>query len=285
MLLFFAHALLFGGGLGSVFTDHLPAFEIAGALDLAGLLVAMWTLWSTVQLTLGGKLLRAFRFMTIGSLAFALSHLADTLLQASKALNPEAATFLHQGVVSMSIFLFVAGLASLTDDLPTLGARRQIPSSLRLWPLVVGGALCLSALSFILYGFSLVAEVWAFLWVDVGLVIMLGVCLLLALRARLGGSIGHALWLAMLGLFFFGMAHPVQIWFYLNTPLPPGTLAIVHRLVVIPAFSLFAISMTRLGQQMDRTGRTQATSGTTGQIKPMRGLNAGYPGPRQRPHL
>lgn len=280
MHILFSLAPALVGPFGSLFTDHLPAFEIAGVLDLAGLVAAIWTLWSTIQLSLGGKLLRAFRFMTIGSLAFALSHLADTLLQASKALDVEVATFLHQGVVSVSIFLFVAGLANLTDDLPTLGARRQTTSALRLWPFVVGGALCISALSFILYGFSLVAEAWAFIWVDVGLVVMLSVCLLLALRARLGGSIGHSLWLAMLGLFIFGMAHPVQIWFYLNTTLPPGALAIVHRMVVIPAFYLFAISITRLGQQVDRTWRAQATNGSTAQIRPIRSLNAERPEPR-----
>jgi hypothetical protein len=285
MLILFSLVPAFAGPLGSLFTDHLPAFQIAGALDLAGLVVAIWTFWSTIQLSLGGKLLRAFRLMTVGSLAFALSHLADTLLQASRALDVEVATFLHQGVVSVAIFLFVAGLANLTDDLPMLGTREQPTPSMRLWPIVVGGALCISALSFVLYGFSLVAETWAFIWIDIGLIIMLGVCLLLALRARLGGSIGHSLWLAMLGLFIFGMAHPVQIWFYLNTTLSPGTLAIVHRLVVIPAFYLFAISITRLGQQVDRTWRAQKMGNTTDQIRPVTNLHAEHLGPRQRPHL
>ena len=257
MISFVVYSTL-AGPLESFLSDHLTSFQITGVLDLAGLLAAIWTLWSTISFTLGGKLLRAFRFMTIGSLAFSLSHLLDTLLQASKALDVEVATFLHQGVVTISIFLFVAGLANLADDLPVLGVHRQMTSSLRLWPLVVGVAMGISALSFILYGFSLVAEAWAFIWVDASMVILLGVCLVLALRARLGGTIGRSLWLAMLGLFVFGMAHPIQVWFYLNTAYAPGTLAILHRLVVIPAFYLFAISITRLGQKVDRSWRDQA---------------------------
>lgn len=256
MIVFSMHPAL-GQPFDAFLSDHLTGYQIAGVLDLIGLLAAIWTLWSTISLTLGGKLLRAFRFMTIGALAFALSHLIDTLLQASRVLNPEVATFLHQGVVSIAIFLFVAGLANLTDDLPALGARKQATYSLRLWPIVVTMALCISALSFVLYGFSLVAEAWAFIWIDIGLIILLGVCLALALRARMGGTIGRSLWLAMVGLFIFGMAHPVQIWFYLNTTLAPGTLAILHRLVVIPAFCMFAVSMTRLGQQIDQSWRAQ----------------------------
>ena len=277
--------LTFVWPLGSLVSDPLIAFQIAGVLDLAGLVGAIWMLWSTITLTLGGRLLLAFRFMSLGALAFALSHLADTLLQGSKTLEPEVATFLHQGVVTIAIFLFVAGLANLADDLPGLGAARRNTSALRLWPVVVGTALCISALGFIVYGFSLVAEGWAFLWMEASLITLIAVCLVLVIRARLGGSIGRSLWLAMLGLLIFGMAHPVQVWFYLNTTLAPGELAVLHRLVVIPAFLLFASSITRLGQQVDRSRRVVHTvTAQTGQIRPITNLGAAATQPRQKPH-
>jgi hypothetical protein len=269
----------------AMFSDHILSFQIAGALDLAGLLVAIWTIWSTISLTLGGRLLLAFRFIAVGALAFVASHLLDTLLQASKTLNVEVATFLHQGVVTFAIFLFVAGLANLADDLPGLGAPRPMGASLRLWPFIVGAALCISFFSFIIYGFSLVAEVWAFIWLEIGLILLLAICLALVLRARLGGVVGRSLWLAMLGLFIFGMAHPVQVWFYLNTNYAPGVLAVLHRLVVIPAFFLFAISITRLGQQLDRSNRAQMVVRHTSQFRPLNNLSGGQPAPRHRPHL
>jgi hypothetical protein len=268
----------------SLFSDYITSFLIAGALDLAGLLVAIWTIWSTISLMLGGRLLLAFRFTAVGAFAFAVSHLLDTLLQASKTLNVEVATLLHQGVVTVALFLFVAGLANLADDLPGLGAPRQMGASLRLWPFVVGTALCISLFSFIVYGFNLVAEVWAFIWLEFSLILLLVICLMLMLRARLGGAIGRSLWLAMLGLFIFGMAHPVQVWFYLNTDYTPGALAVMHRLVVIPAFFLFAISITRLGQQLDRSNRIQAPVRHTGQIRPLTNLSGGQPAPHHRPH-
>lgn len=268
----------------SMLSDSILAFQIAGVLDLAGLLVAIWTIWSTISLTLGGRLLLAFRFIAVGGLAFALSHLFDTLLQASQTLNVEVATFLHQGVVTIAIFLFVAGLANLADDLPGRGTPRPVGTSLRLWPFVVGTALCISAFSFIIYGFSLVAEVWAFTWLEVGLVLLLVVCLVLGLRARLGGAVGRSLWLAMLGLFIFGMAHPVQVWFYLNSDLTPGALGALHRLVVIPAFFLFAISITRLGQQLDRSNRARAAVRHTSSLRPLTNLSGGRSQPRHRPH-
>ncbi len=258
------------------------SFEISGALDLAGLLVAIWTLWSTISLTLGGRLLRAFRLISAGALAFILSHLLDLLLQITDILEAGAATFLHQSVVAIAMFLFVAGLANLADDLPGLSASRPAASSLRFWPPVVGATLGISALSFVLYGFSLVAEAWAFIWLDGSLMLLLGICLVLLLRARLGGTIGYSLWLAMLGLFIFGMAHPLQIWFYLNTTYDPGTLALLHRLAVIPAFFLFAISITRLGQKLDRFTPAHL-AGQTGQARTQGRLSATMPRKQQRP--
>ncbi len=274
----------FTWSFGSILDNHLFSFQLAGALDLAGLLVAIWTVWSTISLTLGGRLLRAFRLIAVGALAFVLSHLLDTVLQAARILNAGYATFLHQSVVAIAMFLFVAGLASLADDLPGLRPPRQMAAPLRLWPFAVSLTLGISAFSFIMYGFSLVAEAWAFLWLDGSLILLLGICLILVLRARLGGAIGRALWLAMLGLFIFGMAHPVQVWFYLNTTYSPGALAVLHRLAVIPAFFLFAISIARLGRQIDRSSRAQAIIRHTGQISPLSHLSAASPAQRQRPH-
>jgi hypothetical protein len=239
-------------------SNPLILFPIAGALDLAGMLAAIWTLWSTISLTLGGRLLRAFRLISVGALAFVLSHMLDLLLQISGVMSAGTATFLHQGIVFIAILLFVAGITDLADDLPSSRTFRQRTSSLRLWPLTVGLLLGITGFSFILYGFSLVAEAWAFIWLNGSLILLLAVCFVLMLRARLGGTIGRSLWLAMLGLFIFGLAHPVQAWFYLNTDYAPSVLAVLHRLVVIPAFFLFAISITRLGQQLNRSHQAQA---------------------------
>jgi len=50
----------------------LPAMQLAGALDLVGLAAAIWTLWSSIWLPLGGSLQRAFRLISFGALAFAV---------------------------------------------------------------------------------------------------------------------------------------------------------------------------------------------------------------------
>ena len=225
------------------------AIEINALLDLTGVAIAIWTLWTTIWLRLGGQLHRAFRFISFGAFAFALSHLLDSILQ---LLNLDYALLIHQGAVLTAILCFVPGLAGLTDSLPT--TRQRSTPSLQLWPLAVGLVVIVGALSFILYGVGPLAEAWAFVGLDSGLVLLSGVCLALVIRARLGGAVGRSLWLALLGLVIFSLAHPLQAWLYEETTIAPSLLGIVHRLIVIPAFFLFAFSITSVARSVKFTG-------------------------------
>lgn len=227
--------------------------ELAGLLDLVGLAIAIWTLWSSLWLPLGGNLERAFRLITLGALAFALSHLLDTLIQNFQLTNLETATLIHHGTVLTAMLFFVPGLASLADALPNLASPSAASAQFRLWPVAVGLALTIGALSFILYGFSLEAEFWAFVGLDGSLALLSGVCVFLVLRARLGGPVGASLWFALLGLLIFSLAHPLQAWLYEQATYTPGALGVLHRAVVIPAFCLFAVSITNLGQKLSRS--------------------------------
>jgi hypothetical protein len=238
--------------VSSAFTasDQQPypplAIEITSLLDLAAVAIAIWTLWTTVWLHLGGQLQRAFRLISFGAFAFALSHLLDTILQ---LLGLDYALLIHQGAVLTAILFFVPGLAGLTESLPS-SARQKRETTLQPWPLAVGLVIIVGALSFILYGIGPLAEAWAFVGLDSGLILLSGVCLALVIRARLGGAIGHSLWLALLGLLIFSLAHPLQVWFYEETTIAPSLLGIVHRLIVIPAFFLFAFSLTNVARSV-----------------------------------
>lgn len=225
------------------------AIEITALLDLTGVAIAIWTLWTTIWLRLGGQLHRAFRFISFGGFAFALSHLLDSILQ---LLNLDYALLIHQGAVLTAILCFVPGLAGLTGSLPTT-RQRETPSP-QLWPLAVGLVVIVGALSFILYGLGPLAEAWVFVGLDSSLVLLSGVCLALVVRAHLGGAIGRSLWLALLGLVIFSLAHPLQAWFYEETTIAPSLLGIVHRLIVIPAFFLFAFSITSVARSVKFTG-------------------------------
>ena len=81
------------------------------------------------------------------------------------------------------------------------------------------------------------AETVAFFVLDGSLLLLAGISLIFIVRAQLGGAIGHSLWLALLGLLLFSLAHPVQVWFYATTNCPSDLLGAVHRLTVMPAFS------------------------------------------------
>jgi hypothetical protein len=236
--------------------DIEPAFSpttiiITALLDFAGLAIAIWTFWSSIWLQRGGQLLYAFRFISLGSLALALSHLLDTMLQ---LLNIDAATLIHQGAVLLAVLCFLPGLANLTDTLPTFAASKteQLPR-IKLWPLVTALIILVSMLSFVFYGLGLVAEVFAFFILDGSLLILAMLCLALVARAQLGGAIGHSLWLAIVGLMLFSLAHPAQAWFYEQTNYAPDLLGIVHRLIVIPAFLLFAISITHAANALHQS--------------------------------
>lgn len=228
----------------------LTNLEIVALLDFTGLTIAIWTMWSSVWLRLGGELLRAFRLIAIGGVAFAFSHLLDSILQ---LLGLEDATLIHQGTVLLSVMLFLPGLASLADAVPSFAGGSKHAQSIKLGPIAVGLTLSISAASFILYGIGALAETVAFLALDGSIILLAGVCLILVLRARLGGTIGRSLWQGMLGLLIFSMAHPVQVWFYEQTSYPPDTLAMLHRLIVIPAFCLFAISITSVARTLSQS--------------------------------
>ncbi len=223
---------------------------ITALLDFAGLSIAIWTVWSSIWLQRGGHVVYAFRFISVGSLALALSHLLDTILQ---LLNIDAATLIHQGAVLLAVLFFLPGLANLTDALPAFDAAKAEQPRIKLWPLVTVFTVVMSALSFIFYGLGIVAEVVAFFVLDGSLVILATLCLALVVRARLGGAIGHSLWLAVFGLLLFSLAHPVQAWFYEQTNYAPDLLGIVHRLIVIPAFLLFAISITYAAHALNQS--------------------------------
>src|SRR5215469_15831518 len=90
--------------------SDLFALQIAGALDLTGLAVGGWTLWSSISLPLGGKLQRAFRLIGYGTVAFAASHLLDLLLAGLQVLPDDGGYVLLQGTVLASMLVFVPGL-------------------------------------------------------------------------------------------------------------------------------------------------------------------------------
>src|SRR5262249_52538658 len=162
-------------------------FEISAILDCAGMALAIWTFWSCLDLPEGGQLRRAFWLISLGSLAFALSHALDTGLQFA---DIDAATLIHQGAILGSILLFLPGLASLTDPFSTsLRAEAEQAQPFRLVPLAVGVTLFIGAGSFILYGAGALAETATFFALDGCLVLLTGVALALFARARLGGAV------------------------------------------------------------------------------------------------
>jgi hypothetical protein len=216
------------------------AIEFESLLDLAGLAVAIWTLWSSLWLHLGGHLQRAFQLISLGALAFASSHLLDSILE---MLGLDSALLIHQGAVITSMLFFVSGLANLADALPALNGKQNNDSP-RLWPLSVGLVIAIGAISFILFGLGPLSETLAFISLEGCLILLSIICLGLVTRARLGGSVGRSLWQAVLGLLLFSLAHPVQVWFYEETSYAPELLGILHRLIVIPAFFFFAVSIT-----------------------------------------
>jgi len=162
-----------------------------------------------------------------------------------------------------AMFFFVPGLASLADVLPGFSSKRRKPFP-HIWPLAVGLAISIGALSFVVYGLNPEAEVAAFIGLDGSLLLMTLLCIILLIRTRVGGDIGRSLWLATLGLLIFSLAHPFQAWLYEQTDGAPGELSIVHRLIVMPAFVLFAISITQLARNMSRI-LIAATTGSLAQ--------------------
>ena len=228
----------------SVFS--LPVFWEA-LFDLVGVMAAIWTVWTLAWLPVEGLLRNAFRFITTGSLTFALLHVSDTILRQEHLLPGKLVSLIDIGSMLLAMIFFVLGLARLADAVTWEKTEARPP--IRWWPFSVGVALCLGILSFIIYGVSPSAVVWATVGISAGLVLLTIVCLVQVLRARLGGQVGSALWLALLGLIVFCLVHPLQSWLFdarLITPSPISP--VLHRLFVIPAFLLFSASMARLSR-------------------------------------
>jgi hypothetical protein len=130
-------------------SSNLIALQIAGVLDLAGLAVSIWALWTAISLPLGGNLQRAFLLVGCGAVAFAASHLLDLLLAGSQALPGDAGFVVTQGTVLASMLIFVPGLAILADVLPTLPTARGWAPFPRIWPASIGLTIGLGVLCFI----------------------------------------------------------------------------------------------------------------------------------------
>lgn len=226
----------------------LTALQITSGIDLVDFIVAIWACWSCSMLPIGGNLRQAFRLISWGILAFAGSHLFESVARGLQLLTNEPDILVTQGAVLASMLFFVPGLAGLADALPTFQPSKQSQSSVRVWPLAVGLAMTIGLLSFIVYGFSPQAEILALVGLDGSLVFIAGLCVFLFLRAHIGGVIGRSLWFAVLGLLLFSLAHPLQAWLYEVTGLSDDTLAVLHRLISGPAFILFAVSIARLAR-------------------------------------
>jgi hypothetical protein len=235
-------------------------------LDLLGVIAAIWTLWSFVWLPLKGIAMSAFRLIAVGGMIFALLHVLDTFFSVWQGLSQSLVTLIHFGLVLVALVYFVFGLARLADAVGKWQfAEDEVPAP-RWWPLVAGLAVILGALSFIIYGFSLAAVIWASIAVDAGIVLLSGACAAQIWRARLGGAVGGALWLALTGLLIFSLAHPVQTWLFAAQLVSGPITPLLHRLVVIPAFLLFSASITRLSralapQMQERVTREAAARG------------------------
>jgi hypothetical protein len=239
---------LFLVGASIPMLTSLTALQITSVIDLVDFTVAIWAFWSSVSLPVGGNLRRAFQLIAWGILAFAASHLVESLGRGLQVLVNGPDILVTQGAVLASMLFFVPGLAGLADALPTFQHSKQPTSPARVWPIAVGLAITVGLLSFILYGFSPEAIIIALIGVDGSLIAIAGLCVVLFLRARIGGIVGRSLWFAVLGLLLFSLAHPLQSWLYEVTGLSTDTLAVLHRLISSPTFILFAVSIARLAQ-------------------------------------
>jgi hypothetical protein len=240
-------------GKSELMVSLLHVFQIINGLDLVTLSIAIWTVWTAFSLSLGGTLQRAFRLIALGALAFALSHIVDALVAELRLLPTQTALLFHQSGVLIATLLFVMGIGRLTASLSLVSASQRETSSSLLWPLSIGIMTFVVALSFILYGLSLEAAAVAFIGTNCCLLFVIGVSCVLLARARIGGAIGRSLWLAFVGLLCFGLAHPLQAWTLFENPSAPAENALLHRLIVVPAFLLFAFSLTSLARALSRT--------------------------------
>lgn len=261
-------AIPFLAGASIPMLTSLTALQITSSIDLVDFIVAIWAWWSSASLPIGGNLRQAIRLISWGILAFAGSHLFESVTRGLHVLINGPDILVTQGAVLASMLFFVPGLAGLADALPVLQRSKQSQPPVRVWPLAVGLAITIGLLSFIVYGFSPQAEILALLGLDGSLVFIAGLCVFLFLRARIGGVIGRSLWFAVLGLLLFSLAHPLQAWLYEVTGLSTDALAVLHRLISSPAFILFAVSIIRLARGFQRGVQLNVAPGSIARSAP-----------------
>jgi hypothetical protein len=230
--------------------DANTLFVWEALLDLLGVIAAIWTLWIFAWLPLRGIAMSAFRLTAIGGLIFALLHVLDTLFSVWSILPAGLPFLLHWGLVLVSMVYFVFGLARLADAVSVLQLPQEQFPAQRWWPLAVGLSLFLLAISFIIYGFKLETVFWAVMVLNAGIIVLALACTLQVWRARLGGAMGTALYLALLGLLIFSLGHPVQTWLIASQIVSGPIVPLLHRLGVIPAFLLFSASIARLSRAL-----------------------------------
>ena len=219
-------------------------------LDMAGVIAAIWTLWIFAWLPLKGIAMSAFRLIAVGGVIFALLHVLDTLFSVWKILPSGLPSLFHWGLVLVSLVYFVFGLARLADAVSEWQQSQEQTPRQAWWPLAVGLSLILLAVSFIIYGFQIETVYWAVMALNVGIVVLSFTCAVQVWRAHLGGAVGGALYLALLGLLIFSLAHPAQT-IIIQTDVVSGPIVpLLHRLAVIPAFLLFSASIARLSHAL-----------------------------------
>ncbi len=230
--------------------DANTLFLWEALLDLLGVIVAIWTLWTFAWLPLKGIAMSAFRLIAVGGMIFALWHVLDTLFSVWTVLPLGLPFLVHWGLVLISLVYFLFGLARLADAVSVLQLPQDQSPTQHWWPMAVGLSLFLLAISFIVYGFKLETVFWALMALNVGITILALACAFQVWRAHLGGALGGALYLALLGLLIFSLAHPAQTWFSLADIVSGPIVPLLHRLAVIPAFLLFSASIARLSRAL-----------------------------------
>jgi hypothetical protein len=236
-------------GATSVTMLGMPVFFWEVLLDLVGLGAAIWSMWVLAWLDLEGALRSAFRWIVAGGMVFALLHMQDSLLRLGQVFSASLINLIHIGSMVVVMVFLVLGLARLADAATAWQVRAEGGVPMRLWPLAVGVAATVEALSFILYGFSALAAAWANWALQGSLVILTIACVAQVMRARLGGSVGRALRWALLALLVFSLVHPLQSWlFSIQVLVASPYTSLFHRVFVIPAFLLFSFSISALSR-------------------------------------
>jgi hypothetical protein len=230
--------------------DANALFVWEALLDAVGVIAAIWTVWIFAWLPLKGIAMSAFRLIAVGGVLFAVLHVLDTLFSVWKILPSGLPSLVHWGLVLISLIYFVFGLARLADAVSAWRLPEDQTIKQAWWPMMVALALILLAVSFIIYGFKIETVFWAVMALNVGIVFLSFTCAVEVWRAHLGGAVGGALYMALLGLLIFSLAHPLQTAFVQFDVVSGPIVPLVHRLGVIPAFLLFSASIARLSRAL-----------------------------------